>query len=57
MTEEELAAAWHDDHLAELDHDYSSCWCCCIACEHVNPHFDAAEATMTARRAPGAVNP
>lgn len=41
------AEKWHDDHIDELDHDYSSCWCCCITCEHTNPHFDAAHEAMT----------
>ena len=48
------AKNWHDDHIEELDHDYSSCWCCCITCDHTNPSYDAAQDAMRrqARRAP-----
>ncbi len=40
------AADWHDAHREEQGHDWSSCWCCCITCEHVNPFFDDAQAAM-----------
>jgi hypothetical protein len=45
---EELARRWHDDHIDELDHCYSSCWCCCITCDHVNPHYNAAVEALRA---------
>lgn len=38
---ERAAQQWHDDHFEEADHSHSSCWCCCIACDDVNPYFDA----------------
>ncbi len=34
-----LAAAYHEANIDELDHDHSSCWCCCITCEHTNPYW------------------
>lgn len=50
MKDPEYAAAdYHEQHIDELDHDYSGCWCCCITCEHVNPHFDAAITALRAR--------
>jgi hypothetical protein len=36
------AERYHEEHIDDLDHDWSSCWCCCITCEHVNPYFDEA---------------
>jgi len=43
-----LAERWHERHMSDLDHDHSSCWCCCITCDHSNPHFDNAVAEMEA---------
>lgn len=37
-----IAEQWHDEHRHDLDHDHSSCWCCCITCEHTSPHYDEA---------------
>lgn len=40
------AAQWHDTHYDELDHSYSTCWCCCITCEHTSPYFDDARTSI-----------
>lgn len=55
---EQAAEQWHDAHADDPGHAeaYSSCWCCCTACDpdyepaEPNPHFAEAMAAMNASK-------